>query len=76
MGSISGKYVKSQYYNEKDVPEKSVDVEIAIKLKEENKAFRVEKYTHSYPNCWRTDKPILYYPLNSWFVAVTKEKVI
>ena len=74
LGSISGKYVKNQYYNEKDVPEKSVDVEIAIKLKEENKAFRVEKYTHSYPNCWRTDKPILYYPLNSWFVAVTKRK--
>ena len=56
------------------MPEKSVDVEIAIKLKEENKAFRVEKYTHSYPNCWRTDKPILYYPLNSWFVSVTKRK--
>ena len=74
LGSISGKYVKNQYYNEKDVPEKSVDVEIAIKLKEENKAFRVEKYTHSYPNCWRTDKPILYYPLNSWFIAVTKKK--
>jgi len=74
LGSISGKYVKNQYYNEKDVPEKSVDVEIAIKLKTENKAFRVEKYTHSYPNCWRTDKPILYYPLNSWFVAVTSRK--
>ena len=74
LGSISGKYVKNQYYNEKDIPEKSVDVEIAIKLKIENKAFRVEKYTHSYPNCWRTDKPILYYPLNSWFVAVTSRK--
>ena len=74
LGSISGKYVKNQYYNEKEVPEKSVDVEIAIKLKEENKAFRVEKYTHSYPNCWRTDKPILYYPLNSWFISVTKKK--
>ena len=74
LGSISGKYVKNHYYNEKEVPEKSVDVEIAIKLKTENKAFRVEKYTHSYPNCWRTDKPILYYPLNSWFVAVTSRK--
>ena len=55
-------------------PERSVDVEIAIKLKEQNKAFRVEKYTHSYPNCWRTDKPILYYPLNSWFIKVTEKR--
>ncbi len=74
LGSISGKFVKNEYYNENEMPNRSVDVEIAIKLKEENKAFRVEKYTHSYPNCWRTDKPILYYPLNSWFVAVTKNK--
>ena len=49
-------------------------MEIAIKLKEENKAFLVEKYEHSYPHCWRTDKPILYYPLNSWFVKVTAKK--
>ena len=74
LGSISGKYVKNEYYTDKNRPDKSADVEIAIKLKQENKAFRVEKYTHSYPNCWRTDKPILYYPLNSWFVAVTKKK--
>ena len=53
---------------------KSVDVEIAIKLKEENRAFNVEKYVHSYPNCWRTDKPILYYPLDSWFIKVTEVK--
>ena len=46
-------------------------VEIAIRLKEENKAFKVEKYVHSYPNCWRTDKPILYYPLDSWFIKIT-----
>ena len=57
-----------------EAPEKSVDVEIAIKLKEENKAFKVEKYKHSYPNCWRTDKPILYYPLDSWFIKVTDVK--
>ena len=74
MGELAGKYVKSEYYDEGDAPEKSVDVEIAIKLKEENKAFKVEKYVHSYPNCWRTDKPILYYPLDSWFIKVTDFK--
>ena len=71
MQELAGKYVKNEYYEEGQAPEKSVDVEIAIKLKEENKAFKVEKYKHSYPNCWRTDKPILYYPLNSWFVKIT-----
>lgn len=74
MGEFAGKYVKNEYYDEEDVPEKSVDVEIAIKLKEENRAFNVEKYVHSYPNCWRTDKPILYYPLDSWFIKVTEVK--
>lgn len=71
MKELAGKYVKNEYYEDSEVPEKSVDVEIAIKLKTENKAFKVEKYVHSYPNCWRTDKPILYYPLDSWFVKVT-----
>lgn len=74
MGEFAGKYVKNEYYNEGEAPERSVDVEIAIKLKEENKAFKVEKYVHSYPNCWRTDKPILYYPLDSWFIKVTDIK--
>lgn len=74
MGEFAGKYVKNEYYDDGEVPEKSVDVEIAIKLKEENKAFKVEKYKHSYPNCWRTDKPILYYPLDSWFIKVTDIK--
>ncbi|MEE1961401.1 isoleucine--tRNA ligase [Allomuricauda taeanensis] len=74
MGELAGKYVKNEYYDDGQAPEKSVDVEIAIKLKEENKAFKVEKYVHSYPNCWRTDKPILYYPLNSWFIKVTDVK--
>jgi len=74
MGEFAGKYVKNEYYNEDEAPERSVDVEIAIKLKEENKAFKVEKYVHSYPNCWRTDKPILYYPLDSWFIKVTDIK--
>ena len=71
---FSGKYVKNEYYPEGQAPEKSVDVELAIKLKTENKAFKVEKYKHSYPNCWRTDKPILYYPLDSWFIKVTDVK--
>lgn len=74
MGEFAGKYVKNEYYEEGMAPEKSVDVEIAIKLKEENRAFKVEKYVHSYPNCWRTDKPILYYPLDSWFIKVTAVK--
>ncbi|MFL1894617.1 isoleucine--tRNA ligase [Aquimarina sp. 2-A2] len=74
MGELGGKYVKNEYYDDGEAPEKSVDVEIAIKLKTENKAFKVEKYLHSYPNCWRTDKPILYYPLDSWFIKVTDFK--
>ncbi len=74
LGEFAGKYVKNEYYNDGEAPERSVDVEIAIKLKEENKAFKVEKYKHSYPNCWRTDKPILYYPLDSWFIKVTDVK--
>ena len=72
LGEFAGKYVKNEYYNDGEAPEKSVDVELAIKLKIENKAFKVEKYVHSYPNCWRTDKPILYYPLDSWFIKVTE----
>jgi isoleucyl-tRNA synthetase len=74
MGEFAGKYVKNEYYAEGEAPERSIDVELAIKLKEENKAFKVEKYKHSYPNCWRTDKPILYYPLDSWFIKVTDVK--
>ena len=72
LGSYSGKYVKNEYYTEGEAPERSIDVEIAIQLKEENKAFKVEKYVHSYPHCWRTDTPILYYPLDSWFIEITK----
>jgi isoleucyl-tRNA synthetase len=71
MGEYAGKYVKNEYYDDDQAPERSVDVELAIQLKIENKAFKVEKYVHSYPNCWRTDKPILYYPLDSWFIKVT-----
>ncbi|MEE2802782.1 MAG: isoleucine--tRNA ligase [Bacteroidota bacterium] len=70
---IGGKYVKNEYYKD-NAPERSVDVEIAIALKEQNRAFKVEKYVHSYPHCWRTDKPVLYYPLDSWFIKATAFK--
>jgi isoleucyl-tRNA synthetase len=74
MGELAGMYVKNEYYAEGHAPERSADVEIAIKLKEEDKAFKVEKYEHSYPHCWRTDKPVLYYPLDSWFIKSTAMK--
>ena len=75
------KYVKEEYYTDeerKDPEFRPTDVLIAIKLKEENKAFDVKKYEHSYPHCWRTDKPVLYYPLDSWFVKTTavKERLV
>ncbi|MBS1549799.1 MAG: isoleucine--tRNA ligase [Bacteroidetes bacterium] len=71
---FAGKYIKNEYYDEGAAPEKSWDVELAILLKTENKAFKVEKYVHSYPHCWRTDKPVLYYPLDSWFVKMSQVK--
>src|SRR5690606_23543654 len=71
---FAAKYIKNEYYDDGTAPEKSWDVELAILLKTENKAFKVEKYVHSYPHCWRTDKPILYYPLDSWFVKMTAVK--
>ena len=72
MKDYAGDYVRDEYYEADSVPDKSVDVRIAIELKQQNKAFHVEKYKHSYPHCWRTDKPILYYPLDSWFVRVSQ----
>jgi len=70
-----GQYVKDEYYMPNDnKPKLPVDVQIIIKLKEEGKLFKSEKYEHSYPHCWRTDKPILYYPLDSWFVKTTSHK--
>ncbi len=75
MGEFAGKYVKSEYKPDFDAKtDESVDVEIIVKLKKENKAFKTEKYEHSYPHCWRTDKPILYYPLDSWFIRTTAVK--
>lgn len=78
MGEFAGMYVKNEYYSDAEKPEKSLDVRISIKLKEENKAFEVKKYEHSYPHCWRTDKPVLYYPLDSWFIKTTdyKDKLV
>ncbi|MCF0061239.1 isoleucine--tRNA ligase [Dyadobacter chenwenxiniae] len=73
----AGRYVKPEYYSEEEQndPEfRATDVLIAIRLKEEGKAFKVEKYEHPYPHCWRTDKPVLYYPLDSWFIRTTAMK--
>ncbi len=74
IGPFGGSYVKNEYYSDGEAPERSVDVEISILLKERNQAFKVEKYVHSYPHCWRTDKPVLYYPLDSWFIKVSEQK--
>jgi isoleucyl-tRNA synthetase len=71
---LAGKYVKNEYYDAGTAPERSADVEISIYLKENNKAFKVEKYVHSYPHSWRTDEPLLYYPLDSWFIKMTDVK--
>ena len=74
---FAGMYVKAEYYSDEEVNDpdfKPTDVRIAIKLKEDNRAFKVEKYVHSYPHCWRTDKPVLYYPLESWFIRSTAYK--
>jgi len=75
---MAGEYVKEEYLKEVPKDYKNVDVRIAIKLKESNRAFKVEKYEHTYPHCWRTDKPVLYYPLDSWFIRTTaiKDKLI
>ena len=70
---FAGRYVKAAYESkEESRKEPSVDIQIAIKLKKENKAFLVASHTHSYPHCWRTDKPIIYYPLNAWFIKTTQ----
>jgi len=71
LGEFSNRYVKN-YKDQKDYVD--VNVDIAVKLKKENRAFKVEKYEHSYPHCWRTDKPVLYYPLDAWFIKTTAIK--
>lgn len=87
MGEFAGKYVKEEYLSEEELEAemkeqgvdfqkklKNTDVQLSIWLKERHKAFHVEKYEHSYPHCWRTDKPVLYYPLDSWFIKTTEVK--
>lgn len=78
MGEFAGRFVKTEYDPAFKPGDESVDVDIVVKLKKENRAFKTEKYEHSYPHCWRTDKPILYYPLDSWFIKTTayKDKMI
>lgn len=73
MGEFAGRFVKPEYDPTFDPKtSESIDIEIIVKLKKENRAFKTEKYEHSYPHCWRTDKPILYYPLDSWFIKTTE----
>ena len=67
----AGKFVKNAYDPAKTEKDMSLDVELVVMLKEQGKLFRSEKHTHSYPHCWRTDKPVLYYPLDSWFIRTT-----
>ena len=78
---FGGRFVKSEYYPlevQKDKDFKPTDLLVSLRLKEDNKAFKVEKYKHTYPHCWRTDKPVLYYPLDSWFIraSAAKERLV
>ncbi len=73
-GRYAGRYVKNEYDDSADDSSDSLDVDLAVSLKVSGKAFKVEKHVHNYPHCWRTDKPILYYPLDSWFVKTTAVK--
>lgn len=67
----AGRYVKNAYDNSLTETDSTLDIDICVMLKQENKAFRIEKHVHNYPHCWRTDKPVLYYPLDSWFIRTT-----
>jgi len=71
---FAGRFVKNDYSEELANSNSTLDIDLAVHLKKENKAFRIEKHVHNYPHCWRTDKPILYYPLDSWFVKTTALK--
>lgn len=75
---FSGRYVKNDYSEKLTEDDPTVDVDISVMLKLENKAFKIEKHVHNYPHCWRTDKPVLYYPLDSWFIKTTavKERMV
>jgi isoleucyl-tRNA synthetase len=75
---FAGRSVKNEYDDKLEEDASTVDIDISVMLKLENKAFKIEKHVHSYPHCWRTDKPILYYPLDSWFIKTTavKDKMV
>ena len=75
---FGGRYVKNEFDDKLEDDALTVDIDIAVMLKQQNKAFKIEKHVHSYPHCWRTDKPILYYPLDSWFIKTTavKDKMV
>ncbi len=77
-GDLTGKFVKNEYDISLDKDAETTDIYIVLKLKQENKTFKIEKYEHSYPHCWRTDKPVLYCPLDAWFIKTTqyKEKMV
>ena len=77
-GEYAGRYVKNVYDERLCDTDPTLDIDISVMLKAENKAFKIEKHTHSYPHCWRTDKPVLYYPLDSWFIRTTalRERMI
>ncbi|MBN2763082.1 MAG: isoleucine--tRNA ligase [Bacteroidales bacterium] len=71
---FAGRYVKNEYDDNLKDEETTIDIDIAVQLKKENKVFKIEKHVHNYPHCWRTDKPVLYYPLDSWFIKTTALK--
>src|SRR5690606_34486948 len=71
---FAGRYVKNEYDETIDASQATLDVDISVELKMTNRVFKIERYTHNYPHCWRTDKPILYYPLDSWFVKTPQVK--
>jgi isoleucyl-tRNA synthetase len=75
---FAGRFVKNDYDKNLTEKDNTLDIDLCVMLKQENKAFKIEKYVHSYPHCWRTDKPVIYYPLDSWFVKTTalKDKMI
>ncbi|KAA9332951.1 isoleucine--tRNA ligase [Hymenobacter busanensis] len=75
MGEFGGRWVKNyDGHDESAADYRTLDVDISVRLKERGRAFKVEKYEHTYPHCWRTDKPVLYYPLDSWFIKTTAVK--
>jgi len=77
-GEFAGRYVKNEYDDTLTEKDATLDVDLSVMLKMQNRAFRIEKHVHNYPHCWRTDKPVLYYPLDSWFVRTTacRDKMI